>query len=39
LIVYSGDGLLGDEYGSKVEGDSYVDVRGGGGVLANILEK
>ena len=27
LIVNSGDGLLGVEYGGKVEKDAYVDVR------------
>ncbi len=35
----SGDGLFGVENGCKVERDSYVDVRGGGGVFANIFEE
>jgi hypothetical protein len=39
LIVYSSDGLFGVEHSGKVERDSYVDVRGGGSVFANIFEK
>ena len=39
LVVNSGDGLFGVKNGREVERDSYVDVRRGGCIFANVFEK
>ena len=39
MVVYSGDGLFGVKNCREVERDSYVDVRRGGCVFANVFEE